>query len=170
MPSSCTRAVHRQSGARSIWMRLRRSSMTAKACSYTRHKTLKFPGTLSPVTKNMGPEKRVPYFFGRFQPRRQEYRRIWRRTSGILHSAQAGAGERPAESFPSYEAGTDFHAELLRHQFGLIFPGKGHHLADQPLIVACQGGITEPGGVLCHHSLLPGGVPGWGARLPSSPP
>lgn len=61
-PSSCTRAVHRQSGARSIWMRLRRSSMTAKACSYTRHKTLKFPGTLSPVTKNMGPEKRVPYF------------------------------------------------------------------------------------------------------------
>lgn len=36
--------------------------MTAKACSYTRHKTLKFPGTLSPVTKNMGPVFRVPYF------------------------------------------------------------------------------------------------------------
>lgn len=42
--------------------------MTAKACSYTRHKTLKFPGTLSPVTKNMGPEKRVPYFFAVFSP------------------------------------------------------------------------------------------------------
>lgn len=32
--------------------------MTAKACSYTRHKTLKFPGTLSPVTKIWDP------FFG----------------------------------------------------------------------------------------------------------
>ena len=127
--------------------------MTAKACSYTRHKTLKFPGTLSPVTKNMGPVFRVPYFL-RFQSRRQEYRRIWRRTSGILHSAQAGAGERPAESFPSYEAGTDFHAELLRHQFGLIVPGKCHQLADQPLIVVCQGGSAEPGGLLCHHSLI----------------
>lgn len=27
--------------------------MTAKACSYTRHKTLKFPGTLSPVNKKI---------------------------------------------------------------------------------------------------------------------
>lgn len=72
--------------------------MTAKACSYTRHKTLKFPGTLSPVTKNMGPEKRVPYFL-RFQPRRQEYRRIWRRGSGILHSAQAGAGSARLKVF-----------------------------------------------------------------------
>lgn len=32
--------------------------MTAKACSYTRHKTLKFPGTLSPVKKIWDP------FFG----------------------------------------------------------------------------------------------------------
>ena len=32
--------------------------MMAKACSYTRHKTLKFPGTLSPVKKIWDP------FFG----------------------------------------------------------------------------------------------------------
>ena len=32
--------------------------MTAKACAYTRHKTLKFPGTLSPVKKIWDP------FFG----------------------------------------------------------------------------------------------------------
>ena len=30
--------------------------MTAKACSYTRHKTLKFPGTLSPVKKIWDPK------------------------------------------------------------------------------------------------------------------
>ena len=67
-PSSCTRAVHRQSGARSIWMRLRRSSMTAKACSYTRHKTLKYPGTLSPVNKKYGTRFSGSHVFCVFQP------------------------------------------------------------------------------------------------------
>lgn len=41
--------------------------MTAKACSYTRHKTLKFPGTLSPVTKNMDP-KNGSHIFCVFSP------------------------------------------------------------------------------------------------------
>ena len=37
--------------------------MTAKACSYTRHKTLKFPGTLSPVNKKYGTRFSGPIFF-----------------------------------------------------------------------------------------------------------
>lgn len=36
--------------------------MTAKACLYTRHKTLKFPGTLSPVNKKYGTVFRVHIF------------------------------------------------------------------------------------------------------------
>lgn len=41
--------------------------MTAKACSYTRHKTLKFPGTLSPV-KKYGTRFSGPIFFCVFSP------------------------------------------------------------------------------------------------------
>lgn len=37
--------------------------MTAKACSYTRHETLKFPGTLSPVNKKYGTRFSGPIFF-----------------------------------------------------------------------------------------------------------
>lgn len=131
--------------------------MTVKASSFTRH--------------DHSPEESPQPKLFRFQKARDLRKagpllfsvcgqdtgeRFWHTFLQILHLNALQYKSPAAESFPAYESRKSFHAEpLLLQQAGLILPGEGHHLADQPLVVDSQLGIGQAGSVLCHHGLFP---------------